>query len=286
MSRLRQVAIAVKDYEKCEQELTKVLSSFVTFNDPDIEYFGLRNGLIPIGNTFLEIVSPLEQGEKLSSSAAGRFLQRFGDGGYMILVQVANGESMFRAYESAKKQNFQIIHKGGKNSDLDSVDFPNLEQGDTSGPGFEEDGIMGFHLHPKNVGCIAEITVQKPRNKWLWAGNQWCRSDERTRIAHSPSIGIVAVDIASNEPELTAMSWIRLLNLDLEDCLSVSNEGTVFSVTLDDESVLSFRKATSPLDIGLQRIYVETHSTKLKKNEIRVIGGVEFCFVKHLEAKL
>mmetsp|Transcript_4118 Transcript_4118/g.4771 ORF Transcript_4118/g.4771 Transcript_4118/m.4771 type:complete len:83 (-) Transcript_4118:1963-2211(-) len=82
------------------------------------------------------------------------------------------------------------------------------------------------------------------------------------------------------------MSWIRLLNLDLEDCLSVSNEGTVFSVTLDDESVLSFRKATSPLDIGLQRIYVETHSTKLKKNEIRVIGGVEFCFVKHLEAKL
>src|SRR5215208_3455104 len=45
------------------------------YGDPGVAYFGLRNAVMPLGDTFVEVVSPIGEG-----TAAGRFLDRRGDG--------------------------------------------------------------------------------------------------------------------------------------------------------------------------------------------------------------
>ena len=42
----------------------------VGFRDPGVELFGLRNAVIPVGDTFLEVVSPIKEG-----TTAGRLLE-------------------------------------------------------------------------------------------------------------------------------------------------------------------------------------------------------------------
>mmetsp|Transcript_17762 Transcript_17762/g.21657 ORF Transcript_17762/g.21657 Transcript_17762/m.21657 type:complete len:284 (-) Transcript_17762:1182-2033(-) len=278
MTRLRQVVIAATDYEKWKDELTDLLKSFVTYKDPDIKYFGLRNGLIPVGNSFLEIVTPLDL-DDASKSPAGRFIRKNGEGGYMIIVQVAGPVKMKHAYETAEKKGLRIIHQGGKTAELVGSSFQGFK-----GPGFDQDGIFGFHLHPKDIGCIAEITIQKPRNRWYWAGNNWYTSDERTKIAHSPSVGFAGVEIACENPQKVARNWQELLGF--EGSPSVINEGSndvQYVLTLEDEATLTFRKSRSSSDVGLTKILIETHSTKIRNNETFKVGNVELCFVKHLD---
>ena len=65
-------------------DLCNLFEFEVSFNDPGVGHFGLENAVIPIGNDFLEVVSPVEE-----NTTAGRFLdKRNGDGGYMIIIQV------------------------------------------------------------------------------------------------------------------------------------------------------------------------------------------------------
>ena len=48
-----------------------------------VEKYGLVNALMPIGNSFLEVVAPTREG-----TAAGRCLERRdGEGGYMVILE-------------------------------------------------------------------------------------------------------------------------------------------------------------------------------------------------------
>ena len=81
--RLRQVALVARDLERSVGELCDVLGIDVAYNDPNMVVFGLANAVIPVGNTFLEVVSPAQEG-----TTAGRYLERRGgDGGYMLVLQ-------------------------------------------------------------------------------------------------------------------------------------------------------------------------------------------------------
>ena len=82
--RLRQVALVAKELAPTRDVLFRLLGLSEDFADPIVSQFGLRNSVVPIGDTFLEVVSPVEEG-----TTAGRLLERrSGDGGYMILLQV------------------------------------------------------------------------------------------------------------------------------------------------------------------------------------------------------
>ena len=59
--RLRQVALVARDLERSVGELCDVLGIEVAYNDPNMVVFGLVNAVMPIGNTFLEVVSPAKE---------------------------------------------------------------------------------------------------------------------------------------------------------------------------------------------------------------------------------
>ena len=51
---LRQIALAARELAPTVDTLTEVLGIEVAFNDPGVGVFGLENGVMPIGETFLE----------------------------------------------------------------------------------------------------------------------------------------------------------------------------------------------------------------------------------------
>jgi hypothetical protein len=69
MIRLRQIAFAAHDLDSAEEALSAALRVRLCDRHPNIGVFGLRNALYPVGDQFLEIVSPVVPG-----TAAGRLL--------------------------------------------------------------------------------------------------------------------------------------------------------------------------------------------------------------------
>src|SRR6478609_9561181 len=84
MPRLRQAVFAVSDLDRWVGHLRSEHSLQEPYADPAVAYFGLRNAVFAIGDTFLELVSPTQEG-----TAAGRQIERQGgDCGYMAMLQV------------------------------------------------------------------------------------------------------------------------------------------------------------------------------------------------------
>src|SRR5476649_479980 len=78
--RLRQIALVGKDLDAAEADIRAILGLDYAYDDPGVGKFGLKNAVFPIGETFLEVVSPRQAG-----TTAGRLLEkRGGDGGYMV----------------------------------------------------------------------------------------------------------------------------------------------------------------------------------------------------------
>ena len=91
--RLRQIALVGEDLAACEADIRAILGLDYAYDDPGVGTFGLKNAVFPIGETFLEVVSPKQEG-----TTAGRLLEkRGGDGGYMAIFQVRDiGEARAR----------------------------------------------------------------------------------------------------------------------------------------------------------------------------------------------
>lgn len=143
MPRLRQVVIAVGDLERWQELLRSELGLREPFADPAVGYFGLRNAVFAIGDTFLELVSPTQEG-----TAAGRQLERRGgDCGYMSMLQV---EDAAAARERARRLGIREVFE---------VEF---------------DDIAEAHLHPAEIGgAIVSISEPRPPASWHWGGPDW-----------------------------------------------------------------------------------------------------------------
>src|SRR5688572_1798737 len=113
MVRLRQAVIAAADLDAVAGRLRDELSLGEPYSDPMIIHFGLRNAVFALGDTFLEVVSPVQDG-----TAAGRFLERRGgDGGYMLMFQVDDvSAARERARELGIREVFEV-----KTDEIDEV---------------------------------------------------------------------------------------------------------------------------------------------------------------------
>ncbi|KAH7109296.1 hypothetical protein B0J11DRAFT_545239 [Dendryphion nanum] len=132
-TRLRQIALVVRDLERVKRQLTRVLGTQVIFEDPLVSQFGLKNFLVPIGGDFIEVVSPIQQG-----TTAGRLLDRRGDGGYMIIMQA----------EDAQKRRDYIESRGLSKSIW----------------GYAHDDIVCVQYHPRGIkgGMMPELDSHAP----------------------------------------------------------------------------------------------------------------------------
>jgi len=113
------------------------------FADPGVAQFGLCNAVFAAGDTFVEVVAPVEPG-----TAAGRYLERRGGGGgYMAIFQVPD---LAAARRRVDLLGVRVVW---------TADLPD---------------IAGTHLHPGDVpGAIVSLDWADPAESWRWAGPSW-----------------------------------------------------------------------------------------------------------------
>jgi catechol 2,3-dioxygenase-like lactoylglutathione lyase family enzyme len=172
MIRLRQVALVARDLDAAVDELCERLGLQVCFRDPGVGAFGLHNALMTIGDQFLEVVAPVQEG-----TTAGRLLdKRGGDGGYMAIYEV---DDLDRREVALAEHGIRIVWSG---------DLPD---------------IRGRHLHPADVGgAIVSLDQPVPNGAWRWAGPSW--------VAHADTsvvTGIAGVVIGAKDPAAMRARW-------------------------------------------------------------------------------
>jgi hypothetical protein len=179
--RLRQVALVAAELEPAAEALCDVFGLAVGYRDPGVAKFGLANVVIPIGDTFLEVVSPIED-----QTTAGRFLERRGgDGGYMVILQL---DDLDRKRSRLRELGVRVVWQ---------ADHPS---------------IRGTHLHPKDVGgAILSLDDALPPESWEWAGPSW-RDHIRTEVVSE----LVGVEIAAEDPARMAARWAEVLERDMQ----------------------------------------------------------------------
>lgn len=175
MIRLRQVALVARDLDPVVGELCDVFGLRVCFRDPGVATFGLHNALMVVGDQFLEVVAPTEEG-----TTAGRLLgKRDGDGGYMAIYEV---DDLDDRIEHLREHDVRVVWAG---------DFPE---------------IRGRHLHPRDVGgALVSIDQPDPGGSWLWGGPDW-RAHEDTSIVSA----IAGVTIGADDPTAMRVRWEEL----------------------------------------------------------------------------
>ena len=180
--RLRQIAFAARDLDATVADLAAVLGIEVSFNDPGVAAFGLRNAVLPVGDTFLEVVSPVQ-----ADAAAGRYMaRRGGDCGYMVMVQ-------------------------SEDSDLDRRRAAGL--GVRVAWSVDLDDVRGTHLHPRDLGgALLSLDAAVPPASWRWAGPGWQRA-VRTDVARA----VVGVEMQCSERDAVAGRWAALLGRAAEE---------------------------------------------------------------------
>lgn len=165
--------VAAKELEPTVQRLQDELGLTQPFNDPAVGWFGLRNAVFALGDTFLEVVSPVKP-----DTAAGRLMdRRGGDCGYMLMFQVDDlAAARQRASEAGVKEVFEI----------------------------DREDISEVHLHPRDMrAAIVSLSQPNPPPSWPWGGEHW-----HDRAAASQVVGAT---IAVTEPDDVARRWSEVI---------------------------------------------------------------------------
>jgi hypothetical protein len=178
--RLRQVALVAADCEATARQLRETFSWAEPFHDPGVGRFGLTNAVFAAGNTFIEVVSPVQPG-----TTAGRYLERRGgDSGYMAIFQLPDLAAARRRVADA---GIRVVW---------TADFAD---------------IAGTHLHPKDVpGAIVSLDWASPPESWRWAGPEWTG-----RAPAHDSGGVSGLTIEVHDPAAAAARWADVLGLSV-----------------------------------------------------------------------
>ena len=243
--RLRQICLTAPHLEPSVSTICTVLGTMVSYVDPNVEKYGLVNALMPIGNTFLEVVAPTAEG-----TAAGRYLdRRGGEGGYMVILDT---DDIAPWLAHLPEVGVRVAN---------DLDYPGE--------------YRGLQLHPRDTGgSLLEINHS---HGGAWdgpyhpAGPRWKGSpsaDEEETI--------MAAELQSPDPARLASRWSAVLNRP------VGNAEGVLTIDLD-RGTLRFVEATDGRGEGLGGIDVKlprhqrVHSAARSKNVAEVNGALMLC---------
>jgi len=175
LPRLRQAVLAARDLDAVAGELKSTLGLGEPFADPGVSHFGLRNAVFALGDTFLEVVSPVQ-----ADTAAGRLLERRGgDCGYMLMFQVPDLPSArARVGELGIREVFEV----------------------------SLDDMSEVHLHPADMrAAIVSLSQPTPPEAWRWGGPNW---QQRS----SSALRITGATVVVTEPVTVADRWAMVLD--------------------------------------------------------------------------
>lgn len=183
--RIRQLALVAADLEPTVATLCDVLGLEVCYRDPGVGVFGLHNALMTVGDQFLEVVSPVEEG-----TTAGRLLEkRGGDGGYMVILQCGDALAERKRIEGLGIRSVWT---------------------------HDADDCVATHFHPADVGgAILSIdhmdkgsAYREPMARWNWAGPDW-QKHVKTDVTEA----MVGAEIQAADPAAMAEKWSKVLDL-------------------------------------------------------------------------
>ena len=194
-----------------------------------------------VGETFLEVVCPKEEG-----TAAARLLERRGgDGGYMVLSLVDCIDGVSRRIENLHMRKIWEV---------------------------DREEVSAFHVHPKDIGAaIVSFDEMRPSTEWLWAGPGW-RDRKSSHVG-----GITAVDVQADDPEAIAANWAaafgRSFHLEGDVLLMKLDDGDIRCVEAvdgrgDGVAAVEF----SVTDRSAIMTAAEKHNLSWSGNEIMVCG--------------
>ena len=203
--RLRQVALVAEDLDAVLADLHAIFGLEVAYRDPAVAAFGLQNAVLPVGNQFLEVVSPVRPG-----TAAGRQLERRGgDGGYMVIMHTDD-------HGPRRRRVADLGIRIALESEEAEYHIMQLHPGDTGGSFLEIDWQAGGE------------DLEGP---WLPAGREWQQA-RRTEVVDA----ITGVDIEASEPDRVARRWAEILERDIrtdaDGRLSLSVDGAAGSADI------------------------------------------------------
>ena len=225
MLRMRQICLVARDLDGAQAELSAVFGLEVGYRDPKIGALELHNFLMPVGNSFLEVVAPIREG-----TTAERFLdRRGGDGGYMVITQCAD---IAVARERVARLGVRLVADMGEGED------------------------QGIQLHPKDVpGAIIELRQNHGADDadppWDPAGTDWTPA-RRTDVVSA----MAAAEIQTEDPSALADRWSEVF----ERPVRTSNAGDP-EIALDDATI-RFVSITDGRPEGLGGLDMQTVDRK------------------------
>lgn len=230
--RLRQAVLVARDLAPVSQQLRSELELGEPFADPGVGAFGLHNAVYAIGDTFLEVVSPTQP-----DTTAGRYLDRRGDGGYMVIFQFADLDA---ARDRAEKLGVRVVWQ---------LDLPD---------------ISGTHLHPADTrGAIVSLDRADPPGSWRWGGPDWTEREGTGAPGQ-----LRGLTIAVNNPSETAERWGRILGIEPRYGRQLDLDGGFVAFEQADEERLTEIHVQLPgrdesIEIGGARFRLEETWTTL-----------------------
>lgn len=197
LPRPRHLVLMTPDLEATQAVLRDELQVSAPFSDPIAGKFGLRNVIYSVGDTFLEVCTPLDP-----SSPGQRHLDRVGECGYMVIFQVPD---VAKAKDRIAGLGVRQVWQGSR------------------------PGIEGIHLHPADVpGSIMSLDQATPPGSWAWGGPDWATEPE---IAGENPIAGLLIEVA--DPVFAVRIWADVLGLPTpaEPMLNVSGTTVRFTAS-------------------------------------------------------
>lgn len=240
LPRLRQVVLAARDLAATCRQLEEGLGRPPgPYADPGVGRFGLANAVYAVGDTFLEVVTPLTD-----DAPAARWLdRRGGDSGYMAMVQVPDvGQARARLDALGVRVVWEVAL----------------------------DDIADLHLHPRDVpGAILALTAASPSSSWRWGGPAWTPDAG----AFAPSAydgGVLGLTVAAPDPVGTARRWGDVVGVPVapgQDVLALDGGRQAVRVVA----------AATPAEVGITAVRVALPS--LTRTSVATVAGVRFDLV-------
>ena len=217
--------LVARDLEPVSELLRSELGLGEPFADPGVGAFGLENAVYAIGDTFLEVVSPIQD-----ETTAGRYLDRHGDGGYMVIFQL---DQLDEARERAAARGIRTVWQ---------IDLPD---------------ISGTHLHPADTrGAIVSLDRAEPSGSWRWGGPDWIE-----KAGEGAPGELRGVTICVEEPERIAPLWGEFLGVEPTGTTLELDSGYVAFEQADEERLaeihVSVPGRTGTIEIGGATIRLE-----------------------------
>ena len=200
------------------------------------------NGVLPVGDQFVEVVTP-----STGSTAAGRWMERGGgDRGYMVIVQVAS-------IDEARSHLLSLGHRFIWSADLSD--------------------ISANHLHPGLIGgAIVSVDEPRPPASWRWGGPEWS-ANVRTGVV----TGVAGITVAAKDPSAMLANWAAAFALE-----AVPGTGSESgALVLGDRSRISFVSVDAPVAggrdglVGIDLVAVDPAAV----GRVVTIAGTQFRLV-------